>query len=138
MSSAVSSSGTLLKIGDGAGSETFTTIAEVNDITGPTIDLGTEEVTSHDSSGWREFIPTLKSGGDVTFDINYYSATTQDQLKTDHGNRTKRNFQLVLTTSPAETVAFAAYITGFEVSAPVEGALRASVTLSITGAVTWT
>ena len=32
---------------------------------------------------------------------------------------------------------FAAYVTGFELSAPVEGVLSASVTLMITGAVTW-
>ncbi|KKK53886.1 hypothetical protein LCGC14_3090310, partial [marine sediment metagenome] len=35
MSNAISSFGTLLKVGDGAGTEVFTTIAEVMDIDGP-------------------------------------------------------------------------------------------------------
>ncbi len=139
--SAISSHGTLLKIGDGGGGgESFSTIAEVMDITGPGLEVATEETTNHDSSGWREFTPTLKGAGEVTFDINYYSATTQDQLETDMGNLTKRNFQLVmpLPASGTDTRAFAAYVTAFEPSAPVEGILRASVTLQITGAVTKT
>ena len=81
--SALSSHGTLMKIGDGGGSEVFTTIAEVRDISGPSFAVSTEDVTNHDSSRWREHIATIKEGGEITFDINYYSATTQDQLRTD-------------------------------------------------------
>jgi predicted secreted protein len=125
-----------MKRGDGGGSEVFTTIAEVKDITGPGVALGTEDVSSHDSGAWREYIPTLKEGGEVTFDINYFSHTTQDNMWTDFDNRTKRNFQLVLPTSPAETWSFSAYVTSFEPSAPVEGALTAALTLQITGAIT--
>lgn len=134
--SALSSHGTLLKIGDGGGSEVFTTIAEVRDISGTSFAVSTEDVTNHDSSRWREHIATIKEGGEITFDINYYSATTQDQLRTDMLNMTRRNFQLVFPTSPTETHAFAAYITGMEYAAPVEGVLAASITLTITGAVT--
>ncbi len=138
--SAISSHGTLLKIGDGAGTEVFTTIAEVLDISGPGLSVSVEETTNHDSGGWRERTPTLKDGGEVTFDINYYSATTQDQIETDMLALTKRNWKLVfpLPASGTDTRAFAAYVTGFEPSAPVEGVLKASVTLSITGAVSKT
>lgn len=138
--SAVSSHGTLLKIGDGGGSEVFTTIGEVLDISGPSYELSTEEVTNHDSSGWREFIPTLLDVGEITFDINYYSATTQDQIETDHRAKTKRNFKLVfpLPASGTDTRAFSAYITGVEFSAPVEGVLKGSITLRPTGADTKT
>ncbi len=136
--SAFSSHGTLLKIHDG--SSTYTTIAEVLDISGPGLSVSVEETTNHDSGGWRERTPTLKDGGEVTFDINYYSAATQDQLETDMGNLTKRLFQVVfpLPASGTDTRGFSAYITGFEPSAPVEGVLKASVTLSITGAVSKT
>lgn len=139
--SAISSHGTLLKIGDGGSpSESFTTIGEVLDISGPSYELSIEEVTNHDSSGWREFIPTLLDVGEITFDINYYSATTQDQIETDLRAKTKRNFELVfpLPASGTDTRAFAAYITGFEMSAPVEGVLRGSVTLRPVGADTKT
>lgn len=138
--SAISSHGTLLKIGDGQGSESFTTIAEVLDITGPSYELATEEVTNHDSGGWREYVPTLLDGGELTFDINYYSATTQDQLETDMLAKTKRNFKIVfpLPASGTDTRAFAAYVTGVEVQAPVEGVLKMSLTLRTTGAISKT
>ena len=137
---AVSSFGTLLKIGDGGGSEVFTTIGEVLDIKGPSFALGTEEVTAHDGSGWREYVPTLKEIGEITFDINFNAAATQGfsaGLYNDAVNKTKRNFQIVLPTTSAKTGSFAAYVTGFEIDAPVEGALRASITLMGTGAITW-
>lgn len=138
-SNAVSAQGSLLKIGDGGGTEVFTTIAEVRSISGPTASVNLEDVTSHDSSAWMEKIPTLIDAGEISFEINYTSHTTQDQLRTDMFARTKRNFQLVLVPlTPDETIAFAAYITGFEVDAPHDGVLRASVTLAITGAITWT
>lgn len=137
--SAISSHGTLLKIGDGGGGgEVFTTIAEVLDITGTSLAVATEDVTNHDSSAWREFIATIKEGGEVTFELNYYSAATQDTFRTDMLARTKRNFKIVypLPSAGTETHSFAAYITGMEYNAPVEGVLRASCSLQITGAVT--
>lgn len=137
-SSAVKAGGTLLKIGDGGGSETFTTIAEVKDIEGPSMEASLEEVTSHDSGNRREFIATLLDNGEVTFDINYYSAATQDSLRTDLNNQARRNFQLVFPLPSPETWSFAAFVTGFQLSAPVEGALTASVTIKLTSAITVT
>lgn len=142
---ALSSFGTFLKIGNGGTpTETFTTIAEVRDISGPSFAVGTEDVTNHDSNGWREHIPTIIEGGEVTFDINFVGGATQGfgsgSLYDDMIDKTKRNFQIVLPAgvgSSNDTGSFAAYVTGFELSAPVEGVLTASVTLSITGSVTW-
>lgn len=134
--SARSSHGTLLKIGDGAGPEVFTTIAEVLDISGPGTTLNTEDATNHDSGGWREPVATILEGGEVTFDINYYKASTQTKLRTDQANRTKRNFQMVIPLVAPETLSFAAYVTNFEYAAPVEGIFRASVTLMVTGPIT--
>lgn len=137
---AVRSFGTLLKIGDGGGSEAFTTIAEVLDIDGPGFELATEEVTAHDGSGWREFVPTLMAGGEITFDCNFNAAATQgftSGLYDDMVDRTKRNFQLVIPTSTSKTASFAAFVTAFPFNLPVEGVIRANCTLQITGAVTW-
>lgn len=137
---AVSSHGTLLKIGNGGGSETFTTIAEVLDISGPSFAVATEEVTSHDSSGWREYVPTLREAGEVTFELLFNNGATQGfagGLYNDMINKTKRNFQLVIPTTSSKTGSFAAHVTGWEFSLAVEGVIRASLTLQITGAVTW-
>lgn len=137
---AVSSHGTLLKAGDGGGSEVFTTVGEVMDISGPSIAVATEEVTSHDSAGWREFVPTLKEIGEITFTINFNAGATQGfaaGLYLDMINKTKRNFQLVIPTTSAKTGSFAAYVTAFPLDLPVEGVIRADITLQGTGAITW-
>lgn len=136
MSNAVSSFGSLLKIGDGAGTEVFTTIAEVMDITGPSISLDTEEVTSQTSAnGYDEHIGTILRGGDVTFDINYGPTDgTHDEttgLISVMNAKSLNNFQLVMTDAGTTTWSFAALVTGFEPAMPVAGALRASVTLKI-------
>jgi len=136
--------GTLLQLGDGMMTEVFTTIAEVKDIDGPDISMDTEDITPHDAvGGWEEFIPTILRSGEITFDLNFVPDNAQ------HGdvsgglinllkNRTKRNFQLVLPTSPAYTWEFAAYVVGFSNSMPVGGVLGASVTLKVTGSLSLT
>lgn len=133
--------GTLLKIGDGGGSETFATIGEVRDISGPAMALGTEEVTSHDSaSGWREYVPTLLEGGEISFSINFTAASTQgfsSGLFTTMTGKTLRNFQLVVPTASAKTASFAAYVTQWNPNLPVEGAITADITLQVSGPVTW-
>lgn len=139
MTNAISSFGTLLKIGDGATpTEAFTTIAEVKDISGPSLALEVTEVTSHSSpNGWREKIGTLLDGGEVTFEINYVpTENTHDAgtgLVKDMKDRTLRNFQLVFPDVASTTWEFSALVSAFEPSAPVDGSLAASVTLSISG-----
>lgn len=137
---AVSATGTLLKIGDGAGSETFTTIGEVLDIDGPSMSVNILEVTAHDTGPYIQKLPNLIDPGQVSFDINFNAHSTQgfsSGLYNDMVNRTLRNFQIVLTTTVAKTGSFSAYVTNFQFSAPVDGALTASITLDITGQVTW-
>lgn len=138
-SSAVAALGTLLKIGDGGGSEVFTTIAEVLDISGPNFTLDTEEVTSHSTTGnYKEYIATLKDGGECTFSCNFYGAATQVALWDDYDNRTRRNFQIKFTnTTDDDTITFAAFITNIGHEAPVAGVLTRPVTLKVTGQPTW-
>jgi len=138
MTIAISSWGTLLQIGDGATPENFTTIAEVLDLNPPALAQDTEEVTSHDSPlGWAEHIGTILRGGEVTFDINYEpTEATHDAatgLIADMVARTVRNFHLVLPDVAATTWAFSALVKGFVPAAPVKGALRASVSMLVSG-----
>jgi predicted secreted protein len=135
---AISAFGTLLKIGDGAGPEVFTTVAEVKAIGGPTIKVDTVDLTTHSSSGaWREFLPTLIDAGELTFDVNFLPTNATHSQSTgllkDLKNRTKRNWQLVFPDAGSTTWAFAAYVTGFQITAPPDDLLGASVTLRLTG-----
>lgn len=134
---AVSSNGTVLKIGDGTTpTEVFTAIAEIKDIKGPSSSVGTEDVT-HQGSAAAEFVPTVLDNGEVSFDINLDpTSTTHADLYDDMESKTKRNFQLIMTDSGATQYAFAAYITKFERDMKVKGSLGASITLKITGAIT--
>lgn len=138
MTDALSSFGTLLKIGDGGDPESFTTIAQVLDISGPELEQRREEATSHSSpGGWVEKVGTLLDGGEVSFDLHFipthatHDATTG--LIADMVNRTKRNFQLVFPDASNTTWAFTALVATFGSTEPVEGKLEGSVTLDITG-----
>lgn len=138
MSNALSAFGTLLKIGDGGGTEVFTTIAEVTKIGGPKFKLNTKEVTSHSSpGGWKESIATILEAGEVSADLNFIPTTaTQSQsggLLRDLKNKTLRNFKIVFPDVGATTWSFAAFVTGFETDEPVDDALTAKVTLEISG-----
>lgn len=138
MTDAISSHGTLLKMGNGATPETFSTIAEVEDIDGPDMSLNTEDVTHHGSTGgWEEHVGTTLSGGDVGFAINYVpTAPTQAALVTAMTNREETNFQVVYPNAGADGFGFAALVTSFKPKAPVKGKLAADVKLKITGPVT--
>ncbi|MFO7537618.1 MAG: phage tail tube protein [Chloroflexota bacterium] len=135
MSDALAAFGTFLKIGDGAGTEVFTTIAEVRDIKGPNITLNTADVTNHDSQGWKEIIGTIIDAGEVTFGINFQptEATHDDStgLLSDLLGRVKRNFQLVFPDTTTWT--FTALVTNFNPDEPVQNELTADVTLELTG-----
>ncbi|MBK8211571.1 MAG: hypothetical protein IPK78_18100 [Rhodospirillales bacterium] len=135
---AKSSFGTFLKLGDGASSETFTTITEVKDIKGPALKLSIEEVTSHSSTaGWIEKIGTLLEGGTVTFEMNWIPGhATQSYsagLLKDMVNRTLRNFQLVVPAASTLTWTIAAYVAEFQPDLKVKGAQVVSVTLELSG-----
>jgi predicted secreted protein len=125
--------GTLLK-------RAGTTILEVGDITGPALKVGTMDTTSHSSTGgWREFITTIKEGGQVTFPINYDPAAATHGiagLLDDFIDGTLKAFTVTFTDTGGTIWDFYAYVIGFIPSMPVEGKLSATVTLLISGAVT--
>lgn len=132
---AFSSLGTTLKIGNGATTEVFTAVGELRDVKGPTRSLGTEDVTHHGSAA-AEFVATVLDNGEVTFDMNYDPADTiHAQIIDDMEDRTLRKFELTYTDDGDAKAAFSAFITKFETDMKVKGALTASITLKISGAV---
>lgn len=135
--------GTLLKIGDGETPENFSAVAEVKDITGPGLTREFAEFTHQQSvGGYREYKPTFKNSGDVTFKCNFLpDDTTQgfatEGLLKDYDDGTLRNFQLEFPDVGATKASFAAYVANLQPTAPVGAALELNVTLRITGPVTW-
>lgn len=130
---------TKLMVGDGAGPEVFTALAYVTNISGPSLALDTEDVTTHDqATAFEEAVATILRTGDVTLDIVYDpDNATQNAgaagILNDYENKTKRNFQIRFPSAGKVQWSFAAYVTGFSPSAPVGGALTASIGLKISG-----
>ena len=114
--------------------------ANVKGISGPGLRLDTEDVTSHDSTAaWEEVVATILRSGEITLELVYDPANATHKyaaggLLYDMVSRTA--IALTLVFPNATTWSFNAFVTGFEPSAPVDGALTATATLKITGAPT--
>lgn len=141
-SGAIASFGTLIKMGDGASPEVFTTIAELLDIEGPELSVDMEEVTNHSSTGgFEEDIPNgILRLGEISFEVNYVPTGTTHNgtngLIADWKNKTKRNWKIVWSDSGSTTWTGAAYVTKVNPSAPVAGVLKGSFSIKPTGV--WT
>lgn len=130
--------GTLLKIGDGGGTEAFTTIAEIKSIrysrSRPAVDATTMEDTS------RQFIKGIKDGGEVTFDVQFIPTDgTHDPttgIQADWNSGTLRNFQLVHNDSGSTTWTIAALVTNLDFSAELDSPRMCAVTLKVSGVLT--
>lgn len=133
-------------IGAVSPSATYTFIAEVTSISGPSISMDTTDVTTMESGYWREFEATLNDGGEVNLDINYVpsEATHNNSDSTTAGliylldNQVLRGYQLAFPQeSPEYIIEFNAWMTSFEISVPVDDVVTASATLRVTGAPTF-
>lgn len=132
--------GTQLLRGNGDGPpETFTAIAAIESIGGPQLKTTMLDVTTLDSlSGFAEFIPTFKDGGEVPFTLIFEPDLTGHQkLLGDWVNKTLKNFELIFPSDTPITWTFAAYVSEYQVKiGSPKDALKADCKLRITGAPT--
>jgi predicted secreted protein len=134
--------GSALQIGDGAASEAFTSIAEISELTPPSMSRDAIEVTTMGStSGFREFIPGWRDGGEVSIVANWLPTdTTHDGttgLLESYLDDDEHNWRIVLPDSLA-TIAFTGFITAFEPDLPLEEQGKLSCTIKLTGVPTVT
>lgn len=131
----------ILKIGDGASTETFTTIAALQDIT--VTQNGTEvETTTKDDAGRRTLLDdrTLTS-----MSISATAIFTDDQtladLRTNFQGNSLNNYQVDMVSTDAVTAGGeyegAFQMTQFEESAPNAGVITVNITLESSGEVTF-
>lgn len=131
------SQGVTLERGDGASPEVFTDVAEIISISGPS---GSASVidTSHLGSTFVEKLMGLPDEGQITFECNFKGGdTAQEGLRADRAARTLRNFQITLTDSPNTVLTFAAYVLSLPFSIATNDKITQSVTLEISGQVTF-
>jgi len=112
-------------------------IGEVTSISGPTMSSDLIDVTSQESTGgFREKIIGLTDPGELSFDIFF----NQDLASHDASagllyvfkNKLLKYFQLELPSGMA-VWQFQGVVNGFEIDASVDDALKASITLAISG-----
>lgn len=129
--------GTLFKTGNGAIPEIFTSLAEVTNVTPPAMARDSIDATHEESpEGYREFIPGLKDGGEVSLELNFIPGnTTADDLIAEFdattGTGAIKNRQIVFPNG--EILAFRAFLTAFETDAPIDDKMTLSVTFKVTG-----
>lgn len=110
-------------------------IAEIVSIKPPQLKADTPDVTTMDSdTSYREFISTLKDGGEVALVLKFYIGDTLGQygLISDFDNGTKQTFIITLPNSIA-TWTFNAYVTGYNPDIPLDDAVGLEITLKVTG-----
>lgn len=141
MTNAIKAVGTLLGVEDSGTPGTYNTLAGVVSIQGPGISNDVLDATELASTGgWREKIAGLKDGGDLTLELHYVPDNAAhgdagDGLLATLVAGTAYNFQISWPDTSTTLFQFAAIVSNFTPSAPFDGKLTSSVTLSITGAV---
>ena len=134
--------GTLVQRGDNVdgASVTYTTVAEVRDIQLPQRTLELQDATHQESpDGYMEFIPGLKDGGEVSFEVNWLPDNSgQSGLVDDFENRVRRDWKIIESNTAASYWTFTAYVSQISPQAPVNGVARSNFTLRISGKPTLT
>lgn len=138
---------TLLKIATAGSPSVYNVIANVGDLTGPTLSGAVVDITSHSTGApWRQKIVTLLDPGTITLPLFFIpSSPGTNVANTPFGHngtngllsiftsRALENYSLTFPDPAATTYYFQGYVTNFSQTAPVAGVLTAQVTFTFTG-----
>lgn len=134
MSNAVISVGT--KFYKKTASLTYTPIAEITAIDGPSVSRDTIDVTSLDSTGgYKEYVPGFRDSGEISLTMNFTSNTYEIMLE-DFENDNLVNYKIE--TPDGSTWTFSGYVTEVSLSASTGDKITSNVTIKISGPVTYT
>jgi hypothetical protein len=132
---AIPAQGTVLKIGSGS-PLAYKAIAEINSFNGPGGSAQVIDVTDLSSSA-KEKRMGLHDNGQLSFECNFIPGDTEHEgLMTAKAAGTLTAFQLVFADTGNTTWSFNAYVLSVAISAAVDGVVKASVTLEISGDIT--
>lgn len=130
--------GTTLGWRDAGTADAYVNIGELKDLEVPPVEVGMEDVTTHDSANdTHEYVPTTIEPGSLSAEINY-SPTLATHKNAAGGlydsaiNKRKKDFKV--TYKNGSVVTFTGYISKFgPVSAPVKGIVTAPIEIKVTG-----
>lgn len=137
MSDGISAQGTLLARSPTT-TNTFTNIAELKNITAPSLRRNPIELTNHNDLD-DSFIVGIRRSGELTFTVNYLpdNATHNEVAGLIKARNDGTKDEYKITYPDASGVKFFGYVTEFAPSAPVDDALTADVTIRPTGVFTF-
>ena len=114
----------------------WVTLAEVSNISGPSMTRDFIDVTNFDSEdSFREFISGFRDSGTVSFVMNF-TRTSYDIMKTDYEDDDLQDYEIILTDSVSTSFQFQGLVTELPLEVPVDDKVTVNVTIKISGAVT--
>ncbi len=118
---------------------TYADIAQVVNISGPSLSRDTVDATNHAStSRWKEFIGGLRDAGEVTVELQFDpDSTGHADLRSDLAVDAVHNYRIIFTDPTPTQWTFAALVTRFEPRAPHDEKLTATVSLKLSGVPTF-
>jgi predicted secreted protein len=119
--------------------EGYVVVGEVTNITLPALARDAVDATHTESTdGWREFIPGLKDGGEVSVEMNFVSGSATDSLIRRQFDMDNLSLVRISTpeSPPTDVITFSAVATGYEVEDPLDDKIAATLTLKVSGKVT--
>lgn len=114
-------------------------VGEVKSFSGPSGSAGVIDIT-HLGSVAKEKLIGLRDEGQVTFECNLLTsaASGQQMMRADRATRSQRAWSIILTDASTSRLNGLGYCTGFSISGGVDDVVKASITIEIDGAVSWT
>ena len=123
-------------------SAAFNNIAQVRDISGPSMSLDPIDVSNRDLA-WKQFVAGMRDGGEVKFDCLFDSDRATHTATVTGGfikalvDGTIDTYKLLFSDTTPVAATFSALVVKVEPKDPYNGAQTADVTLKITGAITF-
>lgn len=127
--------GTLFQVGNGATpTETFTTVANVVNISGPEEIREMVDGTHMESTeGVRERIPSLRDFGVISLDVDFAAGdSSQANVRTDLKNGTLRNFRIIFPGS-GKRFEGAGYVSKIGLSTPLDNKMVSPIEITPSG-----
>jgi hypothetical protein len=116
---------------------TMIPLLEIIKLAGPGMKADIKEVSNMGSpSTYKEFIPGLREGGDITFEGNYIpkeSTLSQQNVRTDFESGTLSNWCLALPSAGTGIWMFTGYVISLAPSYPLDDRIVVAGVLRITG-----
>ncbi len=129
---AVTGKGTIFNRWD-TGTSAWVAVGNINSISGPTASRETVDVTTLDSAGgYREFIGSLRDGGDVSLSMNFIMET-YTLMKSDFESDVRQQYQIVLPDASHTTLEFEGLVTELPVDIPLDDKITCDLTIKISG-----